>query len=326
MARRPSKAADTPAATNDDPDNMTDDELEAALAAEANPPAEEDESAAEPEAEAPEASEDQPEEAAKADDESDDDGEPDMVPHGRLHHERERRKRSEERAERLEQRLEEILKTIGKKEEPKAEERPQTPPSLADDPAAYIEWQTEEIQRLRGEVEQTTQATQAQTQARDILQSSTSDMQAYAAERPEAKDAYTYLADRGREILAEQGVRDPMQQAHRLNEWQVNIATQAQNLGMRPAALLMAMAQENGWKPAAPAAAPDKAREAIEAIDKQEAAKAAARSMKDSGAAVETGLPDPAQVADMSDDEFQALLKKFGGDFDRMEAALNGIT
>ena len=321
MARRPSKAADETAAP--DIDSMTDEELEAAMAAEeagSEPAAEEQ--PPEQEAEASEESEE-----AGDDDKGADDKEEDFVPHGRFHQANERRKAAEERAERLERRMEALLASIGKgdKEAPQAQEERDDPPSLEEDPAGYIQWQSRQIAKLNDAIWQNQRVGEERSQTQTLLQQSNHDMQAYATEHPEAQEAYAFLAERGKQMLAEQGIYDPAKQAAELDAWQVRIAQNAQQIGIRPAAMLMTLARENGWQPPAPKQAAPDPKKAAEDIDRKEATKAAARSMRETGAAVDTGMPTAEQIDQMDDAEFKALLKKFGGDPDRLEAALTGF-
>lgn len=329
MARRPNKAADETAAP--DIDSMTDEELEAAMAAEeaGSEPEAEEQAEAEAEEQPPEQEAEASEESEEAgdDDKGADDKEEDFVPHGRFHQANERRKAAEERAERLERRMEALLASIGKgdKEAPQAQEERDDPPSLEEDPAGYIQWQSRQIAKLNDAIQQNQRVGEERSQTQTLLQQSNHDMQAYVTEHPEAQGAYAFLAERGKQMLAEQGIYDPAKQAAELDAWQVRIAQNAQQIGIRPAAMLMTLARENGWQPPAPKQAAPDPKKAAEDIDRKEATKAAARSMRDTGAAVDTGMPTAEQIDQMDDAEFKALLKKFGGDPDRLEAALTGF-
>lgn len=304
---------------------MTDEELEAALAAEEAADAREEAPTEDPEKAAEDAAAQETVEGKDADAEAEN-AEPDTVPHQRFHHERERRKQEQERADRLERRLEALLTTVGRKQ-PEAEPAQQeqdAPPNLDEDPGAYIQWQQRQIEALSQRVNQSQQASEQQRLADQLYHDSSQDMARMAQERPEAQEAFDYLSQGLRQYLADNGVTDRRQQDAEIYARQVNLAYQARQQGVRPGEYLLFLAGQYGWKPSAARAAtaqPDP-KAVADQIDREEATRAAARSMKDTGATVDTGAVTAEQIDKMSDKEFEALLKKFGGDLDAMEAAL----
>lgn len=319
MARR-EDAADATAVTEADIDNMTDEELEAALAAEADEPA--PEPAPEPEPEAKPEDEEQAnaaDEGGDADDVGENDGEKsETVPHGQFHRERERRKAAEVERDRALQRMDAMLKVVGGRqqaEQPQEEQQP--PPSLHEQPVEFIQGLADRV----NQIDQREQYKQAVTQ---YVGASEMDMQQYAQENPDAVNAYKYLESAYKHQLAEAGITDPAAQAQRIAHEQAQVTYWALQRGIRPAHQFEMLARSYGYQPTPVEPQPDP-KKVAEEIDQKEATKAAARSMKDTGAPVDTGLPSAEAVTHMTDAEFDVLLKKFNGDFDALEAAIVGL-
>jgi|GEM_PF-3681360 len=272
-----------------------------------------------------------------------------FVPHASLHRERERRKSVEaefqvtrEKYARAEERLavlNEILAAsnegasagadgdAAKQQKPKSvfEEEPIDP---AQDIFAAFDQQRrmnlELAKMMREGQEKQAQAqklTEAEKAEQSLIAAYRSDAQRFSAEKPEFKDAYTFLVKQRHAELEAFGITDAAQRNAQIQAEERQLAETALKQKLSPAAVLFKMAQARGFAPAAQveaaktqaqAAGADAAqKEAAQKLDAIRRGQQASASLSGAGGRGNEGLTLE-NLANMSDEEFAAVHSKLG--------------
>ena len=154
----------------------------------------------------------------------------------------------------------------------------QAPPDRNEDPLAYMAWQDERLSRLEQHTNQTAQQRHQAAQIAQLDNAYRADNHQAAREMPEYPDAYNYLlksAQRTVEIQNRHFSPEQVRAAVELQERQ--LAAAAMQQGVRPAAMIVQMAQERGWAPkgqavaAAPQVNPDAEQAKLDAVARGQA-------------------------------------------------------
>lgn len=285
------------------------------LAESLDPPVPEEEIAAA--AEQP-AAEEKPvvEEKAEKQDKPEDDKKHTLVSHAALHAERERRKEIETqlRLERQERQRNEAIVADRLKQLYEAHQQgqqPQAPDEATDPLGAALHGQKLTQQQLRQLQERVAQEDWQRQQAANQQQFVTwaaSQAEEFRKETPDFDDAYKHVREFRLGELEAMGL-NRQQIAQTLYNDEMWIFQHAAQAGKNPAQLVYAMAQRTGYKPGAKEEA-DKNKEKIETLQK---GLEASKTLGNGGA--QAGWPTPEQIANMPEDQFDALkakLKKQG--------------
>ncbi len=230
-----------------------------------------------------------------------------------------RAEQAEARANTAMQRLTEIMAASKPAEQPK--EEPPPPPTLDGDPLAFVEYTAKEVQELKAQIAQQKQATQEERAAQEWIQKSAADLQDYGKAVPEGSQAADWLWGWGLHQIQQKspGLHEAAVQQN-MNDWQVKIAQQAHQMGIRPARLMHMMALDRGFQPepakAVPPKDPDTGRftKAAAEMDKREATKAAAKSLGGSGGPADGGEVTAEMIVGFNEAEYAAWKKANGGE------------
>ncbi len=230
-----------------------------------------------------------------------------------------RAEQAEARANTAMQRLTEIMAASKPAEQTK--EEPPPPPTLEGDPLAFVEYTAKEVQELKAQIAQQKQATQEERAAQEWIQRSAADLEEYGKATPEGSEAANWLWGWGLHQIQQKspGLHEAAVQAN-MNDWQVKIAQQAHQMGIRPARLMHMMALDRGFQPepakVVPPKDPDTGKfvKASAEMDKREATKAAAKSLGGSGGPSDGGEVTAEMIVGFSESEYAAWKKANGGE------------
>lgn len=213
------------------------------------------------------------------------------------------------------------------------QEAPKPPPNPDDDPLAYIRYQDQKRQELEQQLQgivQTQQQRDAQTrQVQQIQQLDSAyraDNQQAAREMPEYPAAYNFLLSMAeRDVQIQNGGRlTPAQVKQHVEHQERQLAAAAFQQGMRPAAMILQMAQARGYQPQASqqqATQPDPASEQAR-IDAAARGQQQNRSLSGTGrsaaAASTAGAMTLEKFINLSDDEARVWAEKNPADYMRI--------
>jgi len=231
------------------------------------------------------------------------------VPHQALHAEREARKRIEtelrtqrEANARLDERLRLLDQAIRQRNEP-AEQAP----DMNTDPIGWMQWQAKQVnssvERVAREQAQQREIAERDRQIAEIDRSYMAAARDFARTEPTFMDAYGHVVRGLDAYFRVAGYSDPGERAQLVASEERRIAMAARQRGENPGEAIMAIAREQGWAPKSAQNA------AVEAVERRQKAAPAARSLSAVGAA-SNGLPSAQTLAEMSDDEFAALVER----------------
>lgn len=234
------------------------------------------------------------------------DKEPDkkvLVPHAAFHEERERRKELQKRVaeqeefnKRLEERQTKILEAL-------AARNTQAEPEYVD-PLAALE---SEVKTIKGAFQKSAEQLEAEKKAWEAEQRLVSkyraSIEAYAKDAPDFMDARNYLVnDKIKELKALDFSEEEI--AAEIKAIERNIVERAYSREKNPAEVIHALAKEKGYKVKAP-------EKKVEDIDK---GLKASKSLGSTGGKNDNDTTleslSPSELADMTDDEFNALFTK----------------
>lgn len=276
------------------------------------------------------------------------------VPHKALHAEREEHKKTRaaletERAARetdrnRQTRLEERLNTLQEAWQRQAQPAPAAPevvPVAEQNPVEAIAWTQRQIQAQRqqqaAQQRQQTQHAEQQRQAQarnqavqQVVEEAQQEWAGFAAENPQANEAYDYLfASRKRELKAIHPRATDAQIVQAIRQEEVNALIAARQNGTAPSAIIMAYAEARGWKQ--PEAQPEpKTNGASEKLTALSKAHDASESLSTSGGSSPSGSRVSLESLDRMDEkEFTSMiarLSKRGEDgVDRALAKMMGV-
>lgn len=253
------------------------------------------------------------------------------------------RKKERERAARLEKELAETREKLTRGDErlrllsevmappPQQQAEEEDPePDPNEDIVGWANWSRRENARLREAISTTQGVVRDTNDGQALREGYQRDAVAFTRENPDFGVAYNYLITARAGTLEAQGYGEQEIRQIIHNEERA-LVERAAKAGKRPAAMIYAMAQQFGYRKAAPAAqaAPAAAAAAAaapaapavpsvtEEIERIARGQAAGKSLSDAGGGAPSELTVEA-LANMSDREFQALYAKKRADVDAL--------
>lgn len=202
------------------------------------------------------------------------------------------------------------------------------PPNPDDDIIGYAKWQGRELERMREALSTTQGVIKDTSDGTALREGYQRDAAAFARENPDFGVAYNHLITARAGTLEAQGYGEQEIRQIIHNEERA-LVERAAKAGKRPAAMIYAMAQQFGYRKAAPAAqaapavaaaaapAAPAAPSVTEEIERIAKGQAAGKSLSDAGGGAPSELTVEA-LANMSDREFQALYSKKRGEVDAL--------
>jgi len=185
------------------------------------------------------------------------------VPYDALHKERQRAKEAYQEKQRLERELAELrgmvtaLTEQQKRPVETAPEPEEPEPDYEENPAAWMRWRTEKLEREQAKIaeqaakiaewrQQQEQTQQLQMQQAQVLEAYRMKAAEFAQQKPDFPNAYNHLVQsRARELMAF-GI--PQQQAYeQTRAEEVQLAALAMAQGINPAEAIYNLARERGW-------------------------------------------------------------------------------
>lgn len=265
-------------------------------------------------------------EAQAAEDDTDDEDQPqrsETVSFDRFHRTNERRKEAERKASeeaerriRLEERLQALLDVQQQAQvNPEPKKNPEDDIPDDNDPVAIVNWAKKQLlaqkQRDAEEVRQREEQTREQQEWNEVLSTIQTDYNTSIAKDPSLGEAHNVWRNSlGQELLAMgYSQAQAVEEVNRQENAHIRYVYQTkQNVGD----YIKKMAGIRGWAPKA-AEAPANPQKDMQDIARREEARQASLSLgKAGGAAAEIGKITPAQLAEMSDEEFAAYKEKYG--------------
>ena len=243
-----------------------------------------------------------------------------FVPHAALHKEREKHKltRSEletarEKMARADERLA-VLNEILKQAEPgeqKVAPQEETKIDPSADPLGALNQALTKIKSLEAEMGASKNQSQERENARAMQAAYQNDAVRYLSEKPEFKDAYTFLIQGRHRELEAMGMADATERNRFIANEERQIVAQAFQSRRSPSQMLHNLAVARGFQPKAaetetPKTDPVKKIEAIANGQRQ-----AGASLSNAGGSSGEGLT-AAALADMSEEEFASVAAKLG--------------
>jgi hypothetical protein len=241
-----------------------------------------------------------------------------FVPHQALHKERERRKSTEaelntyrERMARAEERLAVLNEVLTQPAQANAAQasQPEEEPDPSKDIFAAFEYERQKRRELEARIAERDQQSQSERQLSQLQNAYAQDAQRFMAEKPDFKEAYSYIANsRARELSALGYSQDQIRQ--QLTHEETNIVAQAFQQRRSPSAVLYEQAIARGYTPkqAQAIAVQSNAAQKLETIAK---AQTTQKSLSGAGGTAGEGLTLEA-LANMSEEEFAATAAKIG--------------
>lgn len=212
-----------------------------------------------------------------------------FVPHAALHAER---MRNREMAEKLA-----ALEKWKQEQEVPPEPEPEYRDPL-EDPDGFRKWAEANQRKTTEPLQQFMEQQRAAQEHQQRVQMAAQAEAEFAKTTPDYNDAATFVQRQRVEELRGMGYTDPMI-SQQLRQDAINIFTGAQQAGMNPAQLLYLRAQQAGFKP--------KAQQQAERMQAQAKAQEQTRTLGQASGAPAGGKLTAAQLAEMSDDEFEKL-------------------
>jgi hypothetical protein len=242
-----------------------------------------------------------------------------FVPHAALHKERERRKSVEseymtvrEKMARAEERLAVLNEVLQQPTAPQIGQPGQQTEEIPDpekDIFAYVKYQAKLIEDLKAAQTKTVEETQRQQGFEQLKTAYAQDAQKFAAEKPDFKEAYSYIANsRARELIALGYNEGQIRQ--QLAQEETAIVAQAFQNRRSPAQVIYEQAMARGYTPKQAAAAANAVNPA-QRLENVAKGQAAHKSLSGAGGAAGEGLTVEA-LANMSEEEFAAVSAKLG--------------
>lgn len=287
------------------------------------PPAE-DEAVVEAENEAVEDDSDAPETEAKEENASDDEGAKEekkkkdvgRVPLRKLREEEDRRKQVETERDTLKEqfaRADERLKLLFNAQQQQAKEP--APPDKNQDPIGFMEWQQSQIERLEQGQRAQQEHHQRQSQIGQIDNAYKQSWSAFASKTPDALDAYQHFVNVTAGFLEMQGVSaEQINQLVENEERKITVAAMQRRVS--PAELIYEKAKAFGFQPKPVVTQQQKNDEAAQKaeadVERRQKGAAAAKSLSTAGGSRGGQSITAAELASMSDDEFDEVRSKLG--------------
>lgn len=240
------------------------------------------------------------------------DKKPKLVPHQALHQERETRKKFEQqfRQSEIERvRLAERLNVFDQLRQHAAQPEPIAPPDPDTDPVGALKYTQQQLAHFQQQEQQRVayerQQSQESAQIAQIDGSYRSAWQDFSARLPDAMDGYNHFVKGLDGYFQALGVPAGDQRNQMIAQEERRITMAALQAGANPAEVIYNLAKSQGYTAKA---AKVPAEKASEDIARRQKALPAARSM--SGGQATGGDATASSLADMSDDEFSAVVDK----------------
>lgn len=252
--------------------------------------------------------------AAVDDDDEETGGKSETVPHGKYHHERERRKTAEQKAEKLAERLQQLIEAQAANAvaKPAEEAKAETDEPDPANPLEQISWLVKKYTEGEKTRAKETEQRAADGERQQFAQGVKSLEDEFKKTNTDYDAALEFVAqsrDEELQLMFPTATADQRRQ-YILGEWN-NVIRQSVAAGVNPAQQIYSLAQRRGYKKA-DAAVSDVS--TVEKLAKQEEARQASLSLgKSGGGIVNTEKMSPEQLLEMSDEDFAAYKKKFGG-------------
>lgn len=285
-------------------------EEDAALAAQAEPDAPEEENEGEDTGEPEDAAAEAPEATQQA-------GKPKTVPHKALHAEREEHKKTktaleQERIQRAADmaRLEERVKAMQERfAPPETKEDPDPEPDGNKYPLDWIDWQSRQNAATKARQAEQAQLREQQQQIEAFTADYREAAEEYSRQNPDFREAYDFLVQSRMTELQMLGLdRRSAQKA--LHQEEMAIALSAMQNRENPGERLIKLAQHRGWTKAAPVADDDAGAEAAAELDRIASGQKGGKSLSQAGGSAGGAEMTAERLLKMDNDEFDAWMSK----------------
>lgn len=233
----------------------------------------------------------------------------DMVPHQALHAERLKARELKAQLDEQNGYIRKINETLLAQRE--TDKAPQAP-DPNEDPIGHSQWKAEQLEKRLNQFEESATNTQKQQAEQQEIQAQWNryihERNTEAANIPHFEGAFQHLAIGLRDQLLSQGF-PPEQVAQEVTNREWALAQQARSMGVSPARMLYAVAEQHGFKPKEAEPTTDAAAEAAAKLDKINTAQSTNVSLSQTGGAGsgELTLKD---LAAMSGEELEAFAAK----------------
>lgn len=246
-----------------------------------------------------------------------------FVRHGAFHKERVMRKQEQEARRAAETKLAEQQQLFARADErlrllnealaPRQEATQQTaPPDPEQDIFGYVKWQANQIEQLKGGLNQTQQQAEVSKAEQYVVQTYQSDAVRFVKQQPDFGDAYAFLLQGRDAELKAFGMADPNERAQVIADEERSLVVRALNDRASPAERVYALAKARGFAPKpVEAAKPGETAKpaAAEQIETIARGQAASKTLSSAGGSPSETLTAEA-LANMSEEEFAAYLAK----------------
>lgn len=186
------------------------------------------------------------------------------------------------------------------------------PPDKNQDPLGYMDWQQGRIDALARVQQQQLEEFQRQSQINAVDAAYKQSWGAFASKTPDALDAYQHFVNVTAGYLEMQGVAPAQINAMVENE-ERKITFAAMQRGVSPAELIYEKAKSFGYQPKPSKQQSEDATKKAEAdIERRQRGQVAGKSLSNTGGSRGAQAITAAELANMSDDEFEEVRSKIG--------------